>query len=137
MLDLRVHGQSDVTGAERRGVFGDLWFSRFLQSEEEESQCGWCVVSSFASVSVSQLEFWSADCRLSSPLSRNLSFISFFSSDRIRLGFLWFLPRRSQIGRKITSNYFYFLTNFIYISQCADPMRRTPFCPFWRKSQHR
>ena len=39
---------------------------------------------------LSQLEFWSADCRL----SRNLSFISFFSSDRIRLGFLCFFTAK-------------------------------------------
>ena len=31
------------------------------------------------------------------PLSRNLSFIAFLSSDRIKLGFLCFLPRRSRI----------------------------------------
>ena len=74
--------------------------------------------------------FWSA------PLSGNLSFISFISSDRIRLGFLDFLLRRSRIDRKITFNYFYsfiylfiyLLTNFIDISLCADPMRRkNPF----------
>ena len=35
-------------GAERRGVFGELWVRRFLQSGEEESQCGWYIVSSFA-----------------------------------------------------------------------------------------
>ena len=40
LLDLRIRGQSDVTGVERRGVFGDLRVSRFLQSGEEESQCG-------------------------------------------------------------------------------------------------
>ena len=40
VFDLCVHGQSDVTSAERRGVFGDLQLSRFLQSGEEESQCG-------------------------------------------------------------------------------------------------
>ena len=53
LLDLRVRGQSDVTGAERRGVFGDLRVSHFLQSGEEEGQGGWCVVSSFASISLS------------------------------------------------------------------------------------
>ena len=78
-------------------------------------------------LSVSHLEFWSADCRLPSPdlapLSRNLSFISFFSSDRIRLGFHCFLPRRLRIGRKITFNYSYFLTNFNDIFLCAEPMR--------------
>ena len=40
LLDLSVRGQSDVTGAERRGVFGDLGVSRFLQSGEETVQCG-------------------------------------------------------------------------------------------------
>ena len=89
-------------------------------------------------LSLSQLEFCVCWCHLPSfdlrLLSRNLSFITFFSSDRIRLGFLSFLPRRSQIGRKITFNYFYFLTNFIDISLCADPMRRNPFSPLWRKS---
>ena len=149
MLDLCASGQSDVTSAERRGVFGDLRLWRFLQSREEEIQCGWCVVSSFASLSLSlslsltlsQLEFWSADYPLPSfdlaPLSRNLSFIAFLSADRIKLGFLCFLQRRSRIGRKITFNYFnFFGTNFIEISLCADLMRRSPFFPFWRKSQH-
>ena len=40
LLDLRACGQSDVTSAERRGVFGDLRVRRFFQSGEEESQCG-------------------------------------------------------------------------------------------------
>ena len=48
LLDLHTRGQSDVTSAERRGVFVDLRLSRFLQSGEEESQRGWCMVSSFA-----------------------------------------------------------------------------------------
>ena len=51
MLDSLILTQSDVTGAERRGVFGDLLVSRFLQSREEESQYGGCMVLSFASVS--------------------------------------------------------------------------------------
>ena len=92
----------------------------------------WFLVSPL-SLSSSQLEYWSVDRHRSSfdlcPLERNLSFISFFSSDRTRLGFLYFLPPRSRIGRKITFNYFYFLTNFIDISLCADLMHR--------KSQHR
>ena len=40
LFDLHVHGQSDVMCTERRGVFGDLRVSRFLQSGEEESQYG-------------------------------------------------------------------------------------------------
>ena len=35
---IRARGQSDVTSAERREVFGDLRLSRFLQSGEEENQ---------------------------------------------------------------------------------------------------
>ena len=53
LLDLGVRGQSDITCAKRKGVFGDLRVNRFLQSGEEESQYGWCVVSSFASVCLS------------------------------------------------------------------------------------
>ena len=72
LLDLCPRGQWDVTSAERRGVFGDLRFSRFLQSGEEEGQCGWCVVLSFTSLSfsvwvssllVSSAFFWSRRCR--------------------------------------------------------------------------
>ena len=40
LLDLRTCGQSDVTSEERRKVFGDLRLSHFVQSREEESQCG-------------------------------------------------------------------------------------------------
>ena len=63
------------------------------------------------------------------PVSRNLFFIALLPSDRIKFGFL-FLPRRSRIGRKITFNYFYFLTNFIDISLRTDPMLRSPFFHF-------
>ena len=48
-----------------------------------------------------------------------------------------FLPRKSRIGRKITFDSFYFLTNFSDISICAYPMFRNPFFPIRRKSQHR
>ena len=40
LFNLRVCGQLDLTGVERRGVFGDLRISRSRQSEEEEGQCG-------------------------------------------------------------------------------------------------
>ena len=40
LLDLHIRSQSDVMGAERKGVFSDIWVSHFLQSGEEESQCG-------------------------------------------------------------------------------------------------
>ena len=36
LLDSRARGQSDVTSAEKIGVFDDLQLSRFLQSGEEE-----------------------------------------------------------------------------------------------------
>ena len=141
LLDLRARGQSDVTSVERGGVFGDLRLSRFLQSGKEESQGGWCVVSSFLSLSLSlslsHLEFWSAECRLPSfdlaSLSRNLSFISFFSSDRTKLGFLCFLPWRARVSRKFSFTYFDFLTNFIDILLCADPMSRNPFFSILKK----
>ena len=98
-------------------MFGDLRVSRFLQSGEEEGQCGWCVVSSFASLSLSlslsQLEFWFPDRRLPSfdlcPLSRNWSFISFFSSDRIRFGFLWVFSAKVTDWPK---NYFWLFLFF-------------------------
>ena len=68
LLDARACSQSDVASVEKRGVFGDLQLSCFLQSREEKSQCGWCVVSSFASLFlragvssllVSSVFFWS------------------------------------------------------------------------------
>ena len=37
-----------------RGERDVVWLCRFLQSGEEESQCGWSVVSSFTSFSLSQ-----------------------------------------------------------------------------------
>ena len=140
-------------GAEMRGVFGDLRVSHFLQSREEECQCGWCMVLSFASVSlclsvclslswsllVSSAFFWSV-----SAVEKFVFYIVFlFWLDQIGFSlffflFLFFLPRRSRIGRKITFNYFFFfLSNFIDILLFADPVRRNPFSPFWRKSQHR
>ena len=121
LLNLCARVQSDVTCAERRGVFGDLRLCRFLQSGEEEN------LSLRAEVLV-------RGCRLPSfdlaPLLINLSFIAFLFSNRIKLGFLCFLPRRPRIGRKITFNYCHFLTNFIDISLCADPMRKPPFFDF-------
>ena len=133
LLDLRV------MSAERRGMFGELRLSRCLQSGEEESQCRWCVVLSFASLSLSLSlspslslsQSWSYGLRVSfpffhlAPLSRNLSFISFFSSDRIKLSFLCLLLQRTRIGRKITFNYFYFWqisSTFRYaLILCAEP----------------
>ena len=119
---------------EEKGV---QWFTNWsLPSKRRRGKSMW-VMRGFEShfyLSLSLSEFWSADCRLSSfdltQLLRNLSFISFFFSDRIRLGFLCFLTRRLRIGRKITLNSSYFLTNFIDISLCADPMRRNPFFNF-------
>ena len=63
------------------------------------------------------------------PLSRNVFYSVFvFRSDHIE--FYLFLPRRSRIARKITFNYFHFLTNFIDILLCIDPMRRNSFFHF-------
>ena len=108
------------------GWFGDLQLSCLLQSEEEESQCGWCVVSSFASLTlrVGVLVCGFFDL---APLSRNLSFIAFLSSGWIKLGFLCFLLQRPCIGQKITFNYFLFFDKFHRHMLCADPMCRSPF----------
>ena len=93
------------------------------------------------SLSHSELEFWSAERRLPSfDLSRRREicllyhFSLLIGSDWV---FFVFLPQRSRIGRKITFNYYFFiflfvyyflfLTNFVNISLCADPMRRNPF----------
>ena len=65
LLDLRARGQSDVTSAERRGMFGDLRLSYFFQSGEEESQCGWCMVSSFTFLCFSVSQRWSSGLRVS------------------------------------------------------------------------
>ena len=39
LLDFRARGRSDVTSAERRGVFSDLRLSSFFQSGKKEGQC--------------------------------------------------------------------------------------------------
>ena len=114
---LVVYGLVTSFKAEKRKVnVDDAWFQvsplslslSFFLSELEFLVC-WCHLPSF-------------DLAL---LSRNLSFIGvFFLLDQ--LGFLCFLSRRSRIGRKITFNYLYFLTNFIDISLCAE----TPFFHF-------
>ena len=135
MSDLHRCGQSDVTSAERRGVFIDLRLSRFLQSGEEESQCGWWVVESLSfslSLSLSLLVgvlssafFWSPRCREICLLYRfSLLIVS---------NWVFFVLFFFRIGRKITLTYFYFLTNLIDISLCADPMRRNPFFSILKK----
>ena len=66
-----------------------------------------------SSLSLSQLEFLSADCHLPSfdlaPLSRNLSFILFSSSDQIKFGFLGFFTAKVTDCPK---NYFYLFLFF-------------------------
>ena len=141
LFDLGARGRSDVTSAERRGVFGDLRISRFLQRGEVESQCGWCVVLSFdppLSLSLSLSQSWSSAFFLIFPRCWEICLLYRFS---LLIGpnwvFFFFSPPWLRIDQKITFDYFYFLTNFIDVSLCADPMRRNPFFPFWRKSQHR
>ena len=107
---LVIYGLVASFKAEKRKVdVGDAWFRVSPSFSELTFRVCWRRLPSFELV----------------PLSRNLSFMSFFSSDRIKLGFLYLLLRRSSIDRKITFTFF-FLTNFIDISRCADPMRRTP-----------
>ena len=144
VLDLRACGQSDVTNAERKGVFGDLRLSRFLQSKEEESQ--W-MVSSFAYLSLSLSVFISVSLRVgflvcgrrfpsfwSGSAVEKFVFYSVFVFRSDQIGFslfvCFFLPRKSRIGRKIAFDHFYFLKNSIDISLCADPMRRSLFFHF-------
>ena len=106
--------------AEKRKVnVGDAWF-RVLPAPLSLSLSLSLSISLSLSLSLSVLSLLvSSAFFCSAPLSRNLSFISFFSSDRIRLGFLCFLPRSSRIGRKITFNHFYF---WQISSTCADPV---------------
>ena len=143
LLDLRARGKSDVTSAERGGVFGDLRLSRFLQSGEEESQCGWCVVSSFApplSLSL-RAGVLVCGCRFPSfdlaPLSRNLSFIAFLSFDQI--WFSLFFTAKVTDWSKITFYItFWFFDKFHRHFAMRWSFAQKPlFFPFWRKSQHR
>ena len=75
---------------------------------------------------------------LSLDIERISSFIVIPSSNRINFGLsLFFLPRRSQIGRKITFD-FIFVRNPINISLCVKPIRRDAFFfLFWKKSRSR
>ena len=127
-----LNSPSDVMSAERRGVFSDWRLSHFLQSWEEESQCGWCVVLSFAFLSLS----WSSSLHVSSAFFWSSStikkfvFYSIFIYWSDQIGFSLFLSGMSRIGRKIASNDFYFLTNFMDILLCTDPMRKSSFFHF-------
>ena len=80
---LVIYGLVASFKAEKRKInVGDAWFRVSSLSLS---------LSISLSVSQSQLEFWSADYRLPSfDLSRNLSFMLFFSSNRIRLDFICF-----------------------------------------------
>ena len=138
LLDLHACGQSDVTSAKRRGclVIYGLVASFNAEKRKVNVSDAWFRVpplSLYLSVRVGVLV---SGCRPPSfdlaPLSRNLSFIAFFvfRSDQIGFSLLFFLPRKSRTDRKIIFNDFYFLTNFIDISLCADPMRRNPFFLF-------
>ena len=134
MLDLHACSQSDVTSTERRGVFGDLWLSCVLQGWEEKSQYGWCVVSSFGPTPLS-LSHWvrvlvSGVVCLPLICSAVEKFVFY-------IVLLFWSDQGYGLAEKLLFNYFNFLTNFIDVSLCADPMRRNPFFPFWKKSQHR
>ena len=108
LLDLRARGQSDVTSAERRGVFGDLRLSRFLQSGEEESQCGWYVVSSFVPplslslrVGVSSLRVSSAFFCSGPAVEKFVFYSVFFCSDRINWIFFVFYRKGHGLSDKL------------------------------------
>ena len=139
LLDLRARGQSDVTSEERRGIFGDLRLSRFLQSGEEENQCGWCMVSIFPNLSlyISISQSWSSSLRISfaffssgSAVEKFVFYSVFvFRSDHIEFP-LFFYRESHGLVEKLLLVIFIFLTKFIDISLCADPMRRNPFFHF-------
>ena len=126
-------------------MFGNFRVSYFLQSEEE-GQCGLCVVSSFAPrpLSLSLTQSWSSGLQsvvcllLICPVVEKFVFyiIFLFWSDQI--GFSLFFYRKGHgLAEKLLLiiiffiflfvYYFLFLTNFVDISLCADPMRRNPF----------
>ena len=146
IIDLHARAQSDVTSAERK-VFGDLRLSRFLQSGEEKSQCRLCVVSSFASLSLSlsELEFQVCRCHLPSfdlaPLSRNLSFIVFFVFQSDQIGFSLFVCLFFyREGHGLTEKWLLIIFIFWEISStfhCVLILCAEALFPFWRKSQHR
>ena len=48
-----------------------------------------------------------------------------------------FFREGHEMAEKLLLIFKRFLTNFVNISPCAGPMRRSSFFPFWRKSQHR
>ena len=103
--------------AEKRKVnVGDAWFRVSPLSLSQS----W----SFESVDVVGL-------LLIRPLFQEICLLYHFSFlIRSNSVFFVFLLQRSWIDKKITFNYCYFLTNFIYILLCADPMRRNPFLHF-------
>ena len=130
LLDLRVCGQSDVMGAERRGVFGDLQVSRFLQSGEEESQCGGSMVSSFAYVSLPLN--WSSGLPSFDLLRCHRICLLYCFSLLIKSHWVFFviLPQRSWIGRKITFNIFIFWQISLTFQYTLILCTETPFFHF-------
>ena len=135
LLNLCICRQSDITGMEMRGVFGDLLVSRFLQSGEEENQCGWCVVLSFTSLSLS----WNSSLRtvvclllICSAVEKFVFYIIFlFWSDQI--GFSLFFMVKVTDWLK---NYFwlfiylFFWQNSSTFCYALIPYREMPFFHF-------
>ena len=118
---LVIYGWVASFKAEKRKVnVGDAWFwvLPITLSLSLSLSLSWS-----SSLQVSSAFFWSG-----SAVEKFVFYSVFiFLSDQI---FLCFLPWRSKIVRKITFTYFYFLTNFIDISLCTDPMHRSPFFQF-------
>ena len=125
-----------------------------FKAEKRKVNVGGCMVSSFIPPSLSlSFRLGILVCRVVyrlpsfnlTSLSRNLSFISFFFSDLIKLGLLYFLLfffvvffllPRSRIGRKITFNYyfFFFFDKFNRRFATRWSYAQKPLVPFWRKS---
>ena len=143
MLDLRACGQSDVMSAERRWVFGDLWLSHFFQSREEKSQCGWCVVSGFASFSpslfflrVSVLVCWIICLLLIWLCCWEICLLYNFS---LLIGSNWvffvFYFEGHGLAKKLLLIIF-FLDKFHWHFAMHWSYVQKPLFPFWRQSQH-
>ena len=94
LLDLRARGQSDVTSAERKG--GGVWW--FTKKRKVIVGDTWFRIS-LLSLSLSELEFWSAGVvcfLLICSAVEKFVFYNVFVFRWIKMGFLCFLPRLTE-----------------------------------------
>ena len=143
LLDLRARDQSNVMRAKRRGMFSDWRLCRFFQSGEE-SQCGWCVVFSFASLSLSLSELEFLVCRvvcllLIWPRCQEICLLYRFP---LLIGSNWvfFVFFTTKVTKNWPKNYFWlllFIDKFHRHLAIRWSYVQKPLFLFWRKSQHR